>query len=206
MLPAAAAAPRTPYCGTHPSIDLGDGFTLTEYLMAGTRDFTLEYTVERQAVQARNVVIGAQPIRLLLANIDSPRGPYIGYLNFDVRQRDGSTYWPANITLVCGEGRTLSVQFGGHGPLPPGRPGPIGFAAVFSEPSYATSACVEAMARGGKFRLTFGPSRAAIPDVTIEAPLPLAEKLAAARTFAREELERAARGDCRIMPEPPPPD
>jgi len=206
VLPTLAAAPLPRYCGTHSSVDVGDGFTLREYLMAAAPDFTLEFTVPAQAVQARGVAVRAQPIRLLLANIDSPRGPYIGYLNFDVRQRDGSTYWPANITLVCGEGRTLSVQFGGHGPLPPGPQGPIGFDSVFSEPGYATSACVQAMARGGKFRLSFGPSRAAIPDVTIETPLPLAEKLATARKFAREELERAARGDCRIMPEPPPPD
>ncbi|MFL6857749.1 MAG: hypothetical protein ACJ8EB_07545 [Allosphingosinicella sp.] len=204
MLPTVAAAPLSPYCGTHPSIDIGDGFALTEYLMAGTPDFTLDYTVPPGAVQARGVEVRAQPIRLTIANIDSPRGPYIGFLNFDVRQRDGRAYEPMNITLVCGEGPILSHTAGGYWP-PLRMPGPVAFASVFSQHGYATSACVEAIARSGKLRLSFGPSRAAAPDVVIEARLQLAEKLATARRFAREELERSARGDCRIMPAPPDP-
>jgi hypothetical protein len=204
ILTTAAAAPPPPYCGTRGSADIGDGFALDEYLMGGDAKFTLRFNIPAGAVRARGIQVRPQPMQLLIANIDSPRGPYIGYLKFDLRRRDGRAYLPMNITLVCAPDSVLSYQTGGYGLLSTSA-GPTSFDSVFSAPGYATSSCVEAMAKSGTLRMTFGPTRAARPDVVIETPLQLAAKLQYARTFARQELERAARGDCRIMPEPPPP-
>jgi hypothetical protein len=195
-----ASAVPAPWCGAQ-DLNIGNGFHLTEYMFAGSPEFTLEYLVPDKDVTSKGARVASSSIRVTFEalpfyNWDSPR---IGYSTFRVRGPDGLAFAVSAIKLDCGGGMSLSASFPKQAHLP-------WQVRSFASPLFSDQAkipaCLQALQHSGHFTFTFTGD----DDTSLElrGPLPLRGAIEAERRFRESQIKKAAQGRCQMPPPPPP--
>lgn len=201
------AADALPVCGSRDR-DIGRGFELTQYMFNGASEFQLKY--RPQSVRTHGVTETA-PFQLMFSQVrlepplrtpDSGTGPNVGFANYQFTRPDGVRTGLGRLILRCGDGATLSMRYSSAPPDPSLRV-PVSFHAPFY--NQAEYQCLMDIRRDGRFAFSVAESDEAEPFVTIDSPIELDWAMREVERRWRADLARAERGECRIVPSPPPP-
>ncbi len=192
------------------ALDIGRGFTLTQYMFDGASEFELTFEPPASAIRTRDVTPSA-PFRLVFSQMDlSPRSnwgtplgsPHLGYSSHEFLTPDGKRIGAGTVRFECGGGQILSGSY--HPTAPPtgiSRP-------VFVQTQFVGQGeyrCLSKMHESERFKLTITEHGLTEPAIVIEGELPLQWALGEVERVWRSRLEDAEKGRCRLVPHPPPP-